>query len=165
MSLPSCLPFCYAYWYLFISTLTAWLRSPAIDLVDIGVQIAENPKVNVTFSCKKKVRAYKRFMIHRPPNVLTLQLKRYVGGASGYKLNRHLNFPLQLDLRPFVTEVNESSVTYKLYAVLVHYGTTTTSGHYYCFVLAPSGHWYKMNDAMVCYSVFCGCYVISHYVP
>jgi len=87
-----------------------------------------------------------------PPNVLTLQLKRYVGGVtSGYKLNRHLRFPLLLDVRRFATEVNDSSVTYKLYAVLVHYGTTTTSGHYYCFVLSPSGCWYKMNDGMVCF--------------
>lgn len=99
-------------------------------------------------------------MIHRPPNVLTLQLKRYVGGPTGYKLNRHLNFPLQLDLRPFVTEANESSVLYKLYAVLVHYGMMTTSGHYYCFVLAPSGRWYKMNDAMVCHSHFCRCCIL-----
>ena len=114
------------------------------------------------FSCHKKVRAYKQFMIHTPPNVLTLQLKRYVSGATAYKLNRHLNFPLQLDLRPFVTEVNESSVTYKLYAVLVHYGMTTTSGHYYCFVLAPSGRWYKMNDATVCHSLFCRCCTIWH---
>jgi len=92
-------------------------------------------------------------MIHTPPNVLTIQLKRYVGGAVGYKLNRHLNFSPTLDLRPFVTEANVSPVTYKLYAVLVHYGTQTTSGHYYCFVLAPSGRWYKMNDAMVCCNV------------
>jgi len=81
--------------------------------------------------------------------VLTLQLKRYVHGATGYKLNRHLNFSLQLDLQPFVTEVNDLSVIYKLYAVLVHCGTTTTSGHYYCCVLSPSGRWFKMNDAMV----------------
>jgi len=110
----------------------------------------ENLSLNVAVSCQKKVQAYKRFLIHTPPNVLTLQLKRYVSGAAGYKLNRHLNFSLQLDLRPFVTEVNDTSVMYKLYAVLVHCGMTTTSGHYYCCVLTPSGHWFKMNDAVVC---------------
>jgi len=112
--------------------------------------------VIVAVSCQRKVRAQKQLLIHKPPNVLTLQMKRYVSGAAGYKLSRHLNFPLQLDLRPFVTELNDSSlVIYKLYAVLVHYGMTTTSGHYYCFVLAPSGRWYKMNDATVC--CFCSC--------
>jgi len=111
-------------------------------------------KLNVTVSCQKKVRAYKRFLIHMPPNVLTLQLKRYVHDASGYKLNRHLNFSLQLDLHPFVTEAHDLSVMYKLYAVLVHYGITTTSGHYYCCVLAPSGRWFKINDATVCSYLF-----------
>jgi len=132
----------------------------AVDLVACHVQIGEILKLSVVVSCQKKVRAYKRFMIHRPPNVLTLQLKRYVGGGTGYKLNRHLNFPLQLDLRPFVTEVNDASVMYRLYAVLVHYGMTTTSGHYYCCVLSPSGHWYKMNDATVCCSLYSRCRVM-----
>ena len=120
-------------------------------MVDNNLKIDETLKLNVTVSCQKKVRAYKRFLIHTPPNVLTLQLKRYVSGAAGYKLNRHLNFSMQLDLRPFMTEVNDSSVMYKLYAVLVHYGMTTTSGHYYCCVLAPSGRWFKLNDATVCF--------------
>jgi len=79
-------------------------------LVDNNLKIDETLKLNVTVSCQKKVRAYKRFLIHTPPNVLTLQLKRYVSGAAGYKLNRHLNFSMQLDLRPFMTEVNDSSV-------------------------------------------------------
>jgi len=126
-----------------------------VKLFDIAVKTDNNLKLHVTVSCQRKVRAHKRFLIHTPPNVLTLQLKRYVSGATGYKLNRHLNFPLQLDLRPFVTEVNDSSLMYKLYAVLVHYGMTTTSGHYYCCVLAPSGRWFKLNDAMVCSCLLC----------
>ena len=38
---------------------------------------------------------------------------------------------------------------YKLYAVLVHSGYSSNSGHYYCYVRAPNGTWYHMNDSIV----------------
>jgi len=42
-----------------------------------------------------------------------------------------------------------ASVWYRLYAVLVHNGQTTNSGHYYCYVRAPGGTWHCMNDSSV----------------
>jgi len=38
---------------------------------------------------------------------------------------------------------------YNLYAVLVHNGYTTKSGHYYCFVRNSNNTWYCMNDSNV----------------
>lgn len=35
------------------------------------------PFGDVIFRCKRKVPAHKQFLIHRAPNILTLQLKRY----------------------------------------------------------------------------------------
>ena len=35
------------------------------------------PVGDVIFRCKRKVPAHKQFLIHRAPNILTLQLKRY----------------------------------------------------------------------------------------
>ncbi|KAM0933804.1 putative ubiquitinyl hydrolase 1 [Dioscorea sansibarensis] len=38
---------------------------------------------------------------------------------------------------------------YTLYAVVVHLGNSTAGGHYICFTKDDSGHWYKIDDAMV----------------
>lgn len=38
---------------------------------------------------------------------------------------------------------------YELYAVLVHHGMSTNSGHYFAYVLSPGRQWYCMNDHMV----------------
>ncbi|XP_077604614.1 ubiquitin carboxyl-terminal hydrolase 17-like protein 12, partial [Crocuta crocuta] len=38
---------------------------------------------------------------------------------------------------------------YVLYAVLVHVGWNCQRGHYFCYVGAGNGQWYKMDDAKV----------------
>lgn len=39
--------------------------------------------------------------------------------------------------------------TYRLYAVVVHYGTSANTGHYFTYVKYRDT-WYKMNDDTVC---------------
>lgn len=39
--------------------------------------------------------------------------------------------------------------SYNLYAVLVHDGYSTNSGHYYCYIKTKQDVWYCMNDHMV----------------
>ena len=38
---------------------------------------------------------------------------------------------------------------YQLYAVLVHSGMSSNSGHYYCYVKGSDKMWYTMNDNYV----------------
>ena len=40
-------------------------------------------------------------------------------------------------------------IRYKLYAVLIHEGFSTFSGHYYCYVKNSTDIWYCMNDSDV----------------
>ena len=40
-------------------------------------------------------------------------------------------------------------IKYRLYAVLVHSGYSSNSGHYYCYIRASNGVWYQMNDSIV----------------
>ena len=101
-------------------------------------------------NCKRKVAARKRFTIHKAPKVLTLQLKRfdYNRGFNGGKINKFIQYPAHLNLQPFMSSRKEP-VPYHLYAVLVHEGFSCNSGHYYCYVKAPNGTWYLMNDSQV----------------
>ncbi|KAM6245286.1 ubiquitin carboxyl-terminal hydrolase 36 [Porphyrio hochstetteri] len=99
-------------------------------------------------TCKNKVKASKCFTIHRAPNVLTLSLKRF-NSFSGDKITKDVGYPEFLNIRPYMSRNKGESVTYGLYAVLVHSGYSCHAGHYYCYVKASNGQWYQMNDDMV----------------
>uniref|UniRef100_UPI0037E72778 ubiquitin carboxyl-terminal hydrolase 16 n=1 Tax=Semicossyphus pulcher TaxID=241346 RepID=UPI0037E72778 len=84
--------------------------------------------------------ALKQMLISSPPPVLTLHLKRFQqNGYSICKVNRHVQFPLILDLAPFcgvkcknVTE-GDAQILYSLYGIVEHSGTMR-SGHYTAYV-------------------------------
>ena len=99
--------------------------------------------------CRALVKASKRFWIESAPNVLTVQLKRFEYGAYGRKVDKHVKFPSTLDLTPYMRAPACQPGEYSLYAVLVHSGHSTHSGHYYSFIKAPSGVWYLMDDSRV----------------
>ncbi|XP_051653283.1 ubiquitin carboxyl-terminal hydrolase 36 isoform X2 [Manacus candei] len=98
--------------------------------------------------CRKKVLASKRFTIHRASNVLTISLKRFgsCGSSGGRKITKDVGYPEFLDIRPYMSEPKGDPVTYGLYAVLVHSGYSCNAGHYFCYVKASNGQWYRMND-------------------
>ncbi len=104
-------------------------------------------------SCKSMVQAQKRFSIHRAPNVLTLQLKRFQFGGSIFggsgKMTKHVQFPTRLDLRPYMSVTKGEHVWYNLYGVICHSGYSCNSGHYFAYVFAPNRSWYVMNDSQV----------------
>ena len=100
-------------------------------------------------ACRAHVKASKRFWIEGAPNALALQLKRFEYGAYGRKVDKHVKFPVALDLTPYMRAPGRRRYEYGLYAVLVHSGHSTHSGHYYSFVKAPSGVWYLMDDGRV----------------
>ncbi|EDO32736.1 predicted protein, partial [Nematostella vectensis] len=100
--------------------------------------------------CKKKVPAHKQVLIHRPPNILTIQLKRFdYHHMFGGKVSKEITYTEHLDLRPFMTNPKGPPLKYKLYGVLVHSGYSCNSGHYYCYVRGSNDCWYNMNDSMV----------------
>lgn len=99
-------------------------------------------------SCQRLVNAHKQILIRDAPHVLTLQLKRFE--PSGAKISRHVRFPRLLDLAPFLKDGNSAEkCIYALYALVVHEGFSTNSGHYHCFVQAPNDLWYSLNDSSV----------------
>ncbi|KAM6032483.1 ubiquitin carboxyl-terminal hydrolase 42-like, partial [Theristicus caerulescens] len=98
--------------------------------------------------CEQLATASKRLTIHRSSNVLTVCLKRF-DPFSGRKISKVVQYPESLDLATYMSQAPGEPLLYSLYAVLVHEGPGCQAGHYYCFVKASDGHWYKMNDASV----------------
>ncbi|XP_013858899.1 ubiquitin carboxyl-terminal hydrolase 42 [Austrofundulus limnaeus] len=98
-------------------------------------------------NCKEKDSALKTVTVDSLPNVLTLPLKRF--DCNGDKVSKHVNFPENINMRPFTSEPAGDPQTYSLYAVLVHSGSKSSEGHYFCYVKASSGQWYKMDDSSV----------------
>ncbi|XP_029965223.1 ubiquitin carboxyl-terminal hydrolase 16 [Salarias fasciatus] len=119
--------------------------------------------------------ALKQMLISSPPPVLTLHLKRFQqSGYSICKVNRHVQFPLVLDLAPFCavkckdTAEEDTQVLYSLYGIVEHSGTMR-SGHYTAYVKvrpdcpkpssngiaaegaaeAPRASWFHISDTSV----------------
>ncbi|KAL5474041.1 hypothetical protein EMCRGX_G028614 [Ephydatia muelleri] len=100
--------------------------------------------------CKKMTNAHKMFTVHRPPNVLTIHLKRFdFSRGLGVKLGTSIDYGEYLDIRPYTSDKSGAPLWYRLYAVVEHLGFSIHSGHYICYVRNSNGIWYCMNDAKV----------------
>lgn len=98
--------------------------------------------------CLEKVPASKTLTLHTPSEVLILVLKRF-SDFTGSKLAKEVQYPEHLDMRQYLSQQDAGPLEYELYAVLVHAGWTCHSGHYFCYIKAGNGQWFKMDDARV----------------
>ncbi|KAK2521988.1 hypothetical protein Q9966_012942 [Columba livia] len=60
-----------------------------------------------------------------------------------------VEYPQYLDLRPYMSQAAGEPLLYSLYAVLVHGGGSCRAGHYFCYIKASDGLWYRMDDKSV----------------
>ncbi|KAK2526408.1 hypothetical protein Q9233_008178 [Columba guinea] len=60
-----------------------------------------------------------------------------------------VEYPQYLDLRPYMSQTAGEPLLYSLYAVLVHGGGSCRAGHYFCYIKASDGLWYRMDDKSV----------------
>ncbi|XP_030639874.1 ubiquitin carboxyl-terminal hydrolase 45 [Chanos chanos] len=87
--------------------------------------------------------ARKQMLISALPPVVTLHLKRFhQAGMNLRKVNRHVDFPLILDLAPFCSASCKNSgsgerVLYSLYGIVEHSGSMR-GGHYAAYVKVRS---------------------------
>lgn len=117
-----------------------------------AVEVLDGDNKYQCSKCKIKVRALKQFTIDKAPQILTVQFKRFSSsGAFGGKIDKRVHFDQTLDMNPFVNsgEAQNEELRYSLYAVLVHSGWSTRSGHYYCFVRTAMDVWHVLDDNRV----------------
>jgi ubiquitin carboxyl-terminal hydrolase 36/42 len=148
----------------------AQLNFTSVELLDEEICLS-------CFYCKNLTTRLKQLRFEKLPKVLSIQLKRFKSsGTFTSKINRYAmhelkgkhqageeanciflyltcNFDACIASIRFYP-VQEGDWKYRLYAVLVHSGHSTTSGHYYCYVETSPGIWHCMNDTHVWFS-FC----------
>ncbi|KAF1483401.1 Ubiquitin carboxyl-terminal hydrolase 42, partial [Megadyptes antipodes antipodes] len=98
--------------------------------------------------CEQLATVSKRLTIHHSSNVLTVCLKRF-DAFSGRKISKVVQYLEYLDLGAYMSQAAGEPLLYSLYAILVYEASGCQTGHYYCFIKAGDGRWYKMNDASV----------------
>ena len=86
-------------------------------------------------SCGRLARARKQFRIATPPRVLTIHLKRFSFDSSGAakKIAGAVAFEQSMDLSPFMMQGSSEAAHYRIRSILVHEGSSTSSGHYYAY--------------------------------
>eukprot|EP01065_Artemidia_motanka_P029929 TRINITY_DN35985_c0_g1_i1.p1 TRINITY_DN35985_c0_g1~~TRINITY_DN35985_c0_g1_i1.p1 ORF type:complete len:879 (+),score=290.57 TRINITY_DN35985_c0_g1_i1:81-2717(+) len=97
--------------------------------------------------CSRKVRAYKRLVLHNGPQVLVVTLKRFCSyGNLADKIRQPVLFPALLDIAPFVGEGGGQPQRYELVAVVNHDGGMG-GGHYTCDAMGrEDGRWWFFSD-------------------
>lgn len=98
--------------------------------------------------CRDLRQAYKRFECWSLPDVLVVHLKRFIFDRRRRQKNRTMvDFPLELDMAPYMVEPPDHPVLYRLYAVSNHSGSLG-SGHYTAFARnRHDSQWYLFNDS------------------
>lgn len=97
--------------------------------------------------------AERTLFLQRPPRNMVLQLKRFgydVEMDCMVKLHDRIEFPEELDLSIIDKNIENASLIYDLYGVVVHDGDPT-QGHYTFFgrQLDKHGEWFYLNDQSV----------------
>ena len=77
-----------------------------------------------------------------------------IGTSGSAKIEGHIEFKMIFDIRPYLTKELQSTVgksmLCRLFAVVVHAGKNSHSGHYICYVRnVAKNEWWKMDDAKV----------------
>jgi ubiquitin carboxyl-terminal hydrolase 4/11/15 len=112
-------------------------------------------------SCRMLVSGRKKTDIWTLPNVLVVQLKRFIvdaaatagSAAQTRKLDNPVDVPEEIDLADFVRGPARSKGNrFRLYAICDHLGATVHSGHYVaqlCIDEQGRQVWYEFNDSNV----------------
>jgi ubiquitin carboxyl-terminal hydrolase 36/42 len=101
--------------------------------------------------CYMNVSATKKFSLEKSPHVLCIQFKRF--GIMGEKINKHVSFPMILDLTKFLWPQPAHRVTqplkYHLVSMVTHVGLSVHRGHYTAVAQTRPFHYYEFDDSSV----------------
>ncbi|KAF4358003.1 hypothetical protein F8388_008511 [Cannabis sativa] len=102
--------------------------------------------------CKEEVAVVKQLLLDQVPSVAVFHLKRFKNdGSYVEKIDKHVNFPLELDLQSYTTGASsdDDELMYDLYGIVVHVGLSSMFGHYFSFVRSAPDTWHRLDDSKV----------------
>ncbi|CAM8909603.1 unnamed protein product [Rhodiola kirilowii] len=102
--------------------------------------------------CNEKVLMEKQLIVDKAPLVASFHLKRFKNdGITVEKISKHVEYPLSLNLHPYIVSHSEDNagLIYDLYAVVVHSGYSSNSGHYVGYVRSSPSTWHEFDDSVV----------------
>ncbi|KAJ3680667.1 hypothetical protein LUZ60_016945 [Juncus effusus] len=115
-------------------------------------EVIEDTEVLFTCEgCKTRVsKVEKQMKLDQAPDVLAVHLKRFKNdGSEIEKIDKHVEYPIELDLEPFVSCSNtEHDVKYELYGIVEHRGVFSY-GHYVSTIRSSPSSWHLFNDSVV----------------
>ncbi|KAK1444592.1 ubiquitin carboxyl-terminal hydrolase like protein [Babesia gibsoni] len=124
-----------------------------VDLLSafVSPEILDNSNKYNCPSCKRQQRATKALSIYKPPRIMNIVLKRFEVGAMGCeKTKKEIYFPLSFSMSLKTSKQKQPVwVTYDLYAVICHLGSSLHMGHYVTFIRGNHGFWSCFNDSVV----------------
>ncbi|GLU01093.1 hypothetical protein SLE2022_184180 [Rubroshorea leprosula] len=104
-------------------------------------------------SCNMRVNATRSIKLRSLPDVLNLQLKRYVflpKTTAKKKISSAFAFPGELNMHGRLSETSQVDLAYDLSAVLIHKGSAANSGHYIAHIKDENtGQWWEFDDEHV----------------
>lgn len=102
-------------------------------------------------NCNAYQESTKQLSMHTLPIVASFHLKRFEHhGQSDKKISAFISFPLNLDMKPFMSKPNNAlgDYVYSLYAVINHVGSIN-KGHFTAFVRHCKEVWVKCDDQTI----------------
>ena len=106
----------------------------------------------------KPAKAHKRELFEKLPNILMINLKRFIFKDKLIKKKEHVYFDdvltikdeyvsnqLQLGIFKKASDVGTKR-NYRLFSVVEHIGKLATRGHYVCYTLGAGDEWIKFDD-------------------
>ena len=58
------------------------------------------------------------------------------------KINRHIQFPETLSLKPYVADKTSEPLVYDLQGMVIHMGSGCSCGHYFSYVKNSNNSWF-----------------------
>jgi len=96
---------------------------------------------------QSEVSASKENLIEKLPKILILHLKRFSFSSGTQKISKHIEFPINLNLKPNLFGKTIANRSYRILSVISHLGKTAANGHYTCDIRVKGGTFVRYDDA------------------
>lgn len=109
-------------------------------------------KYSCDFCCTYQ-EARQHWRISKVPPLFTVHLKLFAFASSrplGAKVGAAMPCPFNLRLTKWCTDdCEQRNLEYNLTSIIVHEGSSSSSGHYYAYINVPKLGWYHFDDSEV----------------